>query len=346
MKTDEDRDIGDFRSDTVTRPTFDMRLAMSQARVDDDVLGHDPTTEQLERETAILLGKDAALFMPSGTMCNLVALQTHCRPGDEVILEEWAHTARFEGGGAGRLAHVQVRTLRSDRGLMDAEEVTRWIDPGSEHTPRTALVSLEQTHNFHGGAVVPADGLAAVAAACRERGVPVHLDGARLWNAAAATGLSAAELAAPADTVSVCFSKGLGAPVGSCLAGPLEFVKAARFHRKRLGGGMRQSGILAAGALVALRTKRERLVEDHARCRRIAEELDSLAGFSVDLGSVQTNIVFVRSENVDAERIVKAAAEHELSLFATGPRRIRIVTHYDVLDRHVERLLQVFRSFA
>jgi len=336
-------DLGDFRSDTVTRPTFDMRMAMSQAKVGDDVLGHDPTTQALENMAAELLGKEAALFMPSGTMCNLVAIQTHTRPGDEVILEEWAHTARFEGGGAGSLAHVQVRTVGSNRGLMDVDTVTGWITSGSEHTPKTALVCVEQTHNFHGGVIVPPAGIAALCDACHERDVPVHMDGARLWNACSALGATPAELAATCDSVSVCLSKGLGAPVGSILAGTQAFIEAARWNRKRLGGGMRQSGILAAGALVALRDHPERLEADHARCAHIATELDALDGFSVDRTAVQTNILFVRSHSVEADRIVEAAAEQGILLYATGPMQIRIVTHYDVHDRHAERLLDVFR---
>jgi threonine aldolase len=341
MSDDELPDIGDFRSDTVTRPTFDMRLAMSRAEVGDDVLGHDPTTLELERTGAAILGKEAALFMPSGTMCNLVALQTHCRPGDEVIVEEWSHTARFEGGGAGMLAHVQVRTLRSDFGLMDAGEVAGWIDPGSEHTPRTALVCVEQTHNFHGGVAVSPEGLDGIAAVAHERGVAVHMDGARLWNAEAALGRPAGELCAAMDTVSVCLSKGLGAPVGSLLAGPADFIERARFNRKRLGGGMRQSGILAAAGLNALATARERLAEDHARCERIATELESLDAFSVKRTPGQTNIVFVRCPGIDAGSIVTAAAEEQVLLYATGEHEIRLVTHRDVTDRHVDRLLEV-----
>lgn len=335
----------DFRSDTVTRPTAAMRRAMAEAEVDDDVLGHDPTTLALEEEAAHLLGKESALLMPSGVMCNLVAVSTHCRPGDEVILEEWAHTSRFESGGIGALAHVLVRTLRSRRGAMDPEEVARWISPGSEHTPRTALVCVEQTHNFHGGAVVPLPNLGAVAAVARSRGVPVHMDGARLWNAVAASGIDAREYAACADTVSFCLSKGLGAPVGSLLCGPREFLARARFVRKRVGGGMRQSGVLAAAGLVALREGRGRLAEDHRRARAIAEGLAELPGFRVDLAAVETNIVFADTP-VEASGIVEAASARGIRLYATGARQVRFVTHCDVNDDDVSRLLELLGGFA
>jgi threonine aldolase len=335
--------IADFRSDTVTRPTPAMREAMASAEVDDDVLGHDPTTLALEQEAARLTGKEAGLFVPSGVMANLIAISTHCRPGDEIVLEEWAHTSRFESGGAGSLAHVLVRTLRSQRGLMDADEIDRWISSGSEHTPRTALVCVEQTHNFHGGAVMSLDGLRKIHDTASRRGVPVHMDGARMWNAVAATGISGADYAACAETVSFCLSKGLCAPVGSVLCGPEEFLARARFVRKRLGGGMRQSGVLAAAGLVALREMRERLAEDHVRARRIAESLASLPGFEVDLAAVQTNIVFVRLETLDPARIVEEAAAETIRLYATGPRQIRLVTHHDVDDDDVDRLLAFLR---
>ena len=332
-------EIADFRSDTVTRPTPAMRKAMAEAEVDDDVLGHDPTTFALEQEGARLVGKEAAIFVPSGVMANLVSVMTHCRPADEVILEEWAHTSRFESGGAAALAHVQLRTLKSDRGLMDSDEIARWISPGNHHTPRTGLVIVEQTHNFHGGTVLPLAGLRRIQDTCRSRGVPVHMDGARMWNAVAASGSSGADHAACADTVSFCLSKGLCAPVGSLLCGPAKFIELAKFNRKRVGGGMRQSGVLAAAGLVALREMRGRLSEDNARARRIAERLAAMPGFAVDLAAVQTNIVFVRLEKLDPARVVEEAAKERIRLYATGPSQIRFVTHHDVDDDDVTRLL-------
>ncbi len=331
--------IADFRSDTVTRPTPAMRKAMAEAEVDDDVLGNDPTTLALEREAARLLGKESAIFTPSGVMANLVAVMTHCRPADEVILEEWAHTSRFESGGAAALAHVQLRTLKSNRGLMDADEIARWISPGNHHTPRTGLVIVEQTHNFHGGVVLPLDGLRRIHETAKSRGVAVHMDGARFWNAVAAGGVAATDYAACADTVSFCLSKGLCAPVGSLLCGPAKFIEDAKFARKRVGGGMRQSGVLAAAGLIALREMRDRLKDDHARARRIAEKLAATPGFVVDLAAVQTNIVFVRLEKLDPARVVDAAAKENIRLYATGKDQIRFVTHHDVDDDDVSRLL-------
>ncbi len=338
--------VADFRSDTVTHPTPAMLDAMARAPLGDDVLGHDPTTAELEHEAARLTGKEAALFMPSGTMCNLVALLTHTQPGDQVIVEQWAHTACFEGGGAGMLAHVLLRTLPSDRGLLDADLVARWMLPRSEHTPGTSLVCVEQTHNFHGGAVMPRDGLRAIADAAHEGGARVHMDGARLFNAVAASEASAAEHAVLADTVSFCLSKGLCAPVGSLLCGDDEFVVRARFHRKRLGGGMRQSGVLAAAGLVALREMTGRLGDDHERARRLAAGIVEIGAYDVDPGAVDTNIVFVGTRGMAAEAIVAAGADSDILLYATGVHQIRFVTHHDVADDHVERLLDLLRRLA
>ncbi len=338
--------IADFRSDTVTRPSADMLVAMTEAELGDDVLGHDPTTQRLEQETAAVLGKDGALYMPSGTMCNLVAILTHTTPGDQAIIEQWAHTACFEGGGAGAIAGLLVRTLPSERGLPDAGDVARWMLPRSEHTPGTSLVCLEQTHNFHGGTVQPLDGMQAVADAAHAGGAKVHLDGARLFNAVAASGVPAADYAAVADSVSICLSKGLGAPVGSLLAGEAEFITRARFHRKRLGGGMRQSGVIAAAGLVALREGPAGLGGDHGRARRIAVGIASLPGFSVEPERVETNIVFAGTGGTPAAEIVAAAERENVLLYATGQHQIRFVTHRDVDDGAVERLLEVLGRFT
>lgn len=338
--------IADFRSDTVTRPTPAMLAAMAAADVGDDVLGHDPTTQRLEQEAASIVGKDAALFMPSGTMCNLVAILTHTQPGDQVIVEQWSHTACFEGGGAGMLAHVLVRTLPSERGLMDAAAVRGWMLPRSEHTPGTSLVCVEQTHNFHGGVVMPLDGLQAIARAARDGGARVHMDGARLFNAVAASGISAAEQAAVADSVSFCLSKGLCAPVGSLLCGDADFVARARFHRKRLGGGMRQSGVIAAAGRIALHEMAARLSEDHARARRLAAGIAAIGAYDVDPARVDTNILFVGTGSVPARSIVDAGAKEDVLLYATGEHQIRFVTHHDVDDHHVERLLDLLRRAA
>jgi len=339
--------IADFRSDTVTKPTPAMLAAMGEADVGDDVLGHDPTTQALEEEAARIVGKEGALFMPSGTMCNLVAVLTHTSPGDQVITEEWSHTACFEGGGVGMFAGVLVRTLGSSRGLMDVSDVDNWIMPRSEHTPGTSLVCVEQTHNFHGGVVMPLDGLRAIRDAAHAKGAKVHMDGARMFNAVAATeGADAADHAACADTVSFCLSKGLCAPVGSLLCGDEAFIERARFHRKRLGGGMRQSGVIAAAGRVALAEMRHRLADDHARARGLANGIAAIDGYSVDPEGVDTNILFVETGGLVASAIVDSAAAEGVLLYATGARQIRFVTHHDVDDTHVQRLLDLLRRLA
>lgn len=334
-------EVADFRSDTVTRPTAEMREAIASAEVGDDVLGHDPTTLALEEEGARILGKEAALYMPSGSMCNLVAMLTHTRPGQELVLEEWAHMCRFEAGSAGAIAHLIVRTVPSDGGVLDTDRVAGWLSAGSEHTPPTGLVAVENTHNFHGGVVQPMEALRSLRRVCDDADVPLHMDGARVWNAAAATGTDVATIVGFADTVSVCLSKGLCAPVGSLLAGSRDFIQTARFHRKRVGGGMRQSGILAAAGLVSLRSMRERLTEDHARAARIASVLAETPGFAVPSGAPDTNIVFVELERALAADVVAFAADHDVLLYATGERQIRLVTHHDVDDDAVDRLLDV-----
>jgi len=333
-------DPSDFRSDTVTRPTPAMRRAMAEAVVGDDVLGDDPTAIRLEEAFARLVGKEAALFVPSGSMGNLAAIAVHARPGEAVLMEEWGHSVNFEAGGPSRFAGVMIRTLSSDRGILDPDLVRRWIFAGSVHTPRTALLVVENTHNFHGGRVTPLSRMRELRQATAEKGVALHIDGARLWNACAATGASPAEFAACADSVTACLSKGLSAPVGSVLAGTRAFVDAARRVRKTLGGGMRQAGILAAAGLVALDTMRDRLVEDHARMRRVAEGLAALPNWECDPARVESNILFVRWKGggpaADAAARLKARG---VLCFDTAADTIRLLTHADIDDQDVDRLL-------
>jgi threonine aldolase len=319
----------DLRSDTVTRPSPAMREAMARAEVGDDVFGDDPTIHALEAEVAALVGKEAALFVPSGTMSNQIAIALHTRPGDEVIVGEGAHVVFYESGAGAALSGVQFAVAGAG-GLFDADAMEARIHPDDFHAPRTSLVCVENTHNRAGGRVFPQADAIAIADRARKRGLAVHLDGARIWNASVATGLSPAELAAPFDTASVCFSKGLGAPVGSALCMPRALVPMARRFRKRFGGAMRQSGILAAGALYALRHNRERMKDDHENARQLAERIARAPGASVELSRVETNIV-----NVDLEAprtgaaVVAAAKELGLLVNASGPRRIRVVTHLD-----------------
>jgi threonine aldolase len=326
--------IFDLRSDTVTRPGRAMREAMANAAVGDDVYGEDPTVLALERRTAGLLGKESALFVPSGTMSNQIALLVHTRPGDEVVIGEGAHVAFYESGAGAALAGVQFAHAGAG-GLFDADELSAAVKPRADYHPRTSLVCLENTHNRAGGRIFPQPIAAAVVKRAREHGLAAHLDGARLWHAALASGVSEAALAQPFDTVSVCFSKGLGAPVGSALVGSREAVVAAKRYRKMLGGGMRQAGILAAGALFALDHQRQRLSLDHDAAKALALVLAQLPG--VHVVPPETNIVSLALEGSSAERVVAEARARGVLVNATGPRSLRAVTHLDLSAADVAR---------
>jgi threonine aldolase len=328
----------DLRSDTVTKPTPAMRAAMAAAEVGDDVFGDDPTVNRLEARAAEAVGKEAALFVPSGTMANLVALLTHSNPGDEVILGDQSHIFQYEVGGAARIAGLVTRTLanRPD-GTLDPEELRAAIRPETIHSPGSRLLCLENTHNRCAGAALPPAAVAGLAEIARRRGLAVHLDGARIFNAAAALGVTAAELAAPCDSISFCFSKGLGAPVGSVLCGKREFIDRARRFRKLLGGGMRQAGVLAAAALYALDNHIERLPEDHTNARRLAEGLAALGPFRPILPQTNIVVVDVLEGRVD-DWLAAFAAEGVLAV-AFGPGRFRMVTHLDVRSADVDEAL-------
>jgi threonine aldolase len=332
----------DLRSDTVTRPTPAMREAMARAEVGDDVFGEDPTTRALEEETARITGKERALFVPSGTMGNQIAIATQTKPGDEVVVGQWAHPVLYEGGAGAALSGVQFAVAGSG-GMFTADELDAAVQPPVYWSPRTSLVAIENTHNRAGGRVWPLDQARRVAERARELGLATHLDGARLWNASAATGVDVGVLCAPFDTVSVCFSKGLGAPVGSAFCGPRKLVDEARRLRKRWGGGMRQSGILAAAALHALAHHRGRLNEDHASAQALATGLAEAGGFRVDARAVETNIVNI-DVDAPAEAVARAASALGLAINATGPRRLRAVTHLDVSRDDVLRAVPILRS--
>jgi threonine aldolase len=323
----------DLRSDTVTRPTPAMREAMARADVGDDVYGEDPTVNALQERVAGLLGKEAALYVPSGTMANQIALAVHTRPGDEVLVSQGAHCMVFESGAGGALAGVQFGVIGDGRGRFGAAEVAAAISPDNHHFAPTTLVAVENTHNRGGGSVVAQPEIVAVEKLVRARGLGFHLDGARLWNAHVATGMPLRELAAPFDTVSVCLSKGLGAPVGSVLAGTKALVHKAHRRRKMLGGGMRQAGILAAAGLYALEHHIARLADDHANARRFAEGLSRAPGITVDVSGVETNIVIWDLSPelpLDAAAFVARARERGVLLNAIAARRLRAVTHLDV----------------
>lgn len=332
----------DLRSDTVTRPDAAMYRAMQEAPLGDDVLGDEPTVSQLERVAAERTGKEAALFVPSGTMGNLIALCSWTRPGDAVIIEEEAHILFYECGGAAAIAGAMFRSIPSD-GVMTVADIEARITPGSLHTPRTVLLCLENTHNRKGGAIIPVEVHREYRALADTHGMHIHLDGARVFNAAAALGVDVREITSQVDSVNFCFSKGLGAPVGSALCGSSEFIERARQWRKRVGGGMRQSGILAACALVAMEGIEERLSKDHARAERMRAALASLPGISPH--PAPTNILMVTTE-VAAQDWQDQLAANGVMCFAVAANRLRLVLHRDVTDEGVDHTINVFRKLA
>jgi threonine aldolase len=331
-------EVIDLRSDTVTQPSEAMRRAMGAAPVGDDVYREDPTVNQLQELVADMLGKEAALFVPSGTMGNQLCLRTLTHPGDEVIAHEDAHILHYEGGSAAALSGLQIRPVRGTDGVLAPDTVRAAIRPRSEHFARTGVVEMENTHNRCGGTIWPLESMQAVAALAREQGIGVHLDGARIWNAHKATGVSLREYAATADSVSVCFSKGLGAPVGSALVGSRDFVEQARHHRKRYGGAMRQVGIIAAGAMHALENNLDRLLEDHENAAVLAGLLREVPGIDIT-HPVQTNIVVfaVDKLRVGAERVVRSLEDEGVFCGMASTDKVRFVTHLDVDARAVRK---------
>jgi threonine aldolase len=329
----------DLRSDTVTRPTAEMRAAMLDAEVGDDVYGEDPETTRLEQDVAALLGHPAGLFTPSGSMANQLGLRLLVGPGEELVADVQAHVVRAELGAAAVFSGITTRTWASDHGRLVADAVRDIAEPNAgAYTVSTTAIALENTHNFGGGTVQPHDEVLAVQAFAREHGIALHLDGARLWNAHVASGRPLPELAAGFDTVSVCLSKGLGAPVGSVLVGSTEHIAAARLWRKRYGGGMRQTGMLAAAGRFALRHHVERLADDHAHARVLA------AALGVDPETVDTNIVF--AEVADPAAFVAEAAARGVRLMQLGRTKVRVVTHLDVTREDAERAAEVLATIA
>jgi threonine aldolase len=330
----------DLRSDTVTKPSPAMRAAMASAEVGDDVYGEDPTVLRLEAETATVLGKEAALYVASGAMGNLVSILAHCQRGDEAIVGDLAHVFVSEAGSAAAFGGVQLRTVPNREGAIDPADVEHAIRGSDIHYPRTTLLCLENTHNRGGGHAISVEHTAALAGIAHRHGISVHLDGARLFNAAVALGVSAAALAAPADTVGICFSKGLGAPVGSAVAGSRPFVERARKVRKMAGGGMRQAGVIAAAALIALREGPKRLHEDHANAKAFATALADSGEFDIDPASVETNIVVFdlrKGGEIDPARLVDKWFEAGVRAHHLSGDRFRAVTHLDVSAEQVRR---------
>ncbi len=332
----------DLRSDTVTKPTPAMRAAMAAAHVGDDVFGEDATVVALEHQIAEMLGKETALYVPSGTMSNQLAVRVHCGPGDEYLCEANCHIHNYEQGASAQLFGVVTQPIEGADGVLRLEQLVERIRPDNDHSARTRLVCLENTHNRGAGRVLPYDGVVEICRWAAENGLARHLDGARLFNAVVATGIAADQWAQHFDTVSVCFSKGLGAPVGSALCGPSELIRKARRHRKALGGGMRQAGIIAAGALYALDHHIDRLVEDHEKARVLADAIRETPGLALDPDVVDTNIVIFKlaPERGTAADFVARLREQGVLINAVAPQRLRAVTHLDVSLRQVRRAAQ------
>ncbi len=329
--------VVDLRSDTVTRPTDEMRRAMMDAMVGDDQYGEDPTVNELERQAAALLGKEAAVFVASGTMGNLSSLLAHCGRGDEAIIGSESHILWYESGGVSTLGGIPTFVVPNDAGgRLDPVDVANAIREDRPGYPRTGVVCLENTQNRCGGAVLTVADMRSVKEVAHNRGIPVHLDGARIFNAAASLGISAADIAAEADSVQFCLSKGLGCPVGSLVAGTGEFIGKVRAQRKILGGAMRQSGVIAAAGLVAFETMIQRLPEDHVRATRLAEKLAALDGIQIDPTRVQSNIIVFKVAGADHVAFIEALKAQGLLVSNYGLRGVRMVTHYQITDADIE----------
>jgi len=338
--------VVDLRSDTFTQPTPAMREAICNAVVGDDMVGEDPTVNELEAYCCDLFDKPAAVFCCSGTQSNQAAIWAHCRPGDELLIEQFGHLANYEAGGPAALSGVSVRTIPGTGGMLDLEQLEGTCRPPQQHFPQARLLCLENTTNIGGGRAYPLEQMERVTQWGREQGLKLHLDGARIFNACVARGYSPADVAAHFDTVSVCFSKGLGCPMGSMLLGDVEMITRARRARKLFGGALRQAGIVAAAGLYALKHHRERLAEDHRLARRLAERISQLPGVTLDLQAVETNIVFftIDPSIMSGAELVSRLGEQGVKLYNVGPQRLRIVTHLDVDEDMIDRAAGLIES--
>jgi threonine aldolase len=338
--------IVDLRSDTLTVPTPGMREAMMAAEVGDDVFGEDPTINLLQEKIAELTGKEAALFVTSGTQGNQICVNAHTRPGQEVICDRNCHIFNYESGAGAMLAGIQLNALDGDNGILSVAQIAEAIRPEDDHYPQTGLICLENTHNRGGGNIYPLDQMKNIYEFARRHNLPVHLDGARLWNASVATGISIKDYCRYTDSVSLCFSKGLGAPVGSIVAGSKAFIKKAHFYRKAYGGGIRQGGILAAAALYALEHHFPRLKDDHRKARLFADEINHLPGISIDPQTVETNIVIFEVDQsvISSDDLVQKLRENGVRMFKFGPTQIRAVFYLHIDDDDVQYAVDVFRK--
>lgn len=332
----------DFRSDTVAMPSPEMRRAMVEARLGDDVFGDDPTANELMEVAAERMGKQAATFVPSGTMGNLIGIAVNAQRGEEMIADAESHAFWYETAGAAAVCGVQIRPIATEAGVMTPQQIVDAVRPRDDpHQPITAAVTFEDTHNRHGGIAWPLEDLRAASDAAHAQGLRVHLDGARIFNASVALGVEAREIAECSDTVTFCLSKGLACPIGSIFCGSEASVEEARRWRKRLGGGMRQVGVLAAAGLIALDQMVDRLAEDHANARTLAEGLSEMPGVRCDLGRVQTNLVYFDLQDMSAPEFTEACTRRGLLSDYMGPRRVRFVTHYGIDAGDVQSALKI-----
>ena len=338
----------DLRSDTVTKPTPQMRRAIADAEVGDAVIDVDPTVERLEALTAEILGKETAVFMPSGSMTNQIALRVHCGRSSEFLCEADCHIYHYEQGAFAQLSGLVAQTVAGDGGVLQVDQLKNLIRPENEHMVRTQLVCLENTHNRWGGRILPQKTVEEICHWAKQNGLKRHLDGARLWNASVATGISPQKLVEPFDSVSVCFSKGLGAPVGSALAGDHSFILEARRSRKLFGGGMRQAGIIAAGALHALEQHRDRLADDHNHAQRLREACESCGPLAIRGNRVDTNIVICEVDGswTSADKLVVTLEKHGVRCLAIDPQAIRFVTHLDVDATQIEAACKIIQKIT
>lgn len=336
----------DLRSDTLTKPSEEMRLAMANADVNDDVIDVDPTVKRLQETVASMLGKEAAMFMPSGTMTNQIAVRLHCKPGDELICEEGCHIYNYEQGAYASLSGIATRTVASEGNMMQVAQLKNLVRPFNEHNTQTRLVCLENTHNKGGGKIQPIDQVQEICEWAHSKGLKTHLDGARLFNAVVGSGVPPAEWSAGFDTVSVCFSKGLGAPVGSALAGSAEMVAELRRHRKLFGGAMRQSGIIAAGALFAIENNVDRLAEDHQTANLLATKISEIDGLNIDTNDVHTNIVIFEVDErlAAADVFCERLLEEGVWMYPFSHCHVRAVTHLHISNEDILRAVDRIKT--
>jgi threonine aldolase len=337
----------DLRSDTLTNPTEEMREYMVRAEVGDDVFNEDPTVNRLQEKVANLLGKEAALFVASGTMGNQTCIKAQTQPGDELICDYNSHIFNYEGGSPALLSGVQLHPLLGERGIITTEQIEAIIRPSDHHYPHSSIVALENTHNRGSGSIFPLQNMKSIYQLAQKHNLKVHLDGARLWHASAATNISMKEYCSYVDSVTVCLSKGLGAPIGSVVAGNSEFIDRVHRYRKLFGGGMRQVGIIAAAGIFAIDNHFDRLIDDHKRAKKLATELNKLPGITINPDSVETNLVIYKMDlkKHTPENWCKLMAEQEILMFPFGQDMVRMVTHLHITDNDIDKVINIYKKY-